>query len=190
MTYLLVRLLTVGSLIIQLLGRLQLFQPTRIAAHVLWVFLCRRYCVASFDCMGHALNIIYLWLWWFFAIVFNDKKSKYLWVEQSSAGKLSLFSKPDFCIGGARVNHVNSWPYLSHITSCIMTIVWTYATWHRRFKLVSSQLFYSNSNAFILEIIVGKKCPRLQLGANPHVFFHSLSRCTYRLLYAKLLSRT
>ena len=41
-------------------------------------------------------------------MIFNAKKSKCLWLQQSSASNVSSFIKPEFFIGGARVDFVES----------------------------------------------------------------------------------
>ena len=50
-----------------------------------------------------------------YAIVFNAKKSKCLWVKHSSAIKVASDRKPQFVIDGSVIEFVDSWPYLGHI---------------------------------------------------------------------------
>ena len=48
-----------------------------------------------------------------FAIVFNAKMSKCLWVKHSSANKVASDRKTQFVIGGSVIEY--SWPHLGHI---------------------------------------------------------------------------
>ena len=50
-----------------------------------------------------------------YVIVFNVKKSKFLWVRHSSASKVASDRKPQFAIGGSIIEYVDSWPHLGHI---------------------------------------------------------------------------
>ena len=50
-----------------------------------------------------------------YAIVFNAKKSKCLWVKHSSAINVASDRKPQFVIGGSVFEYVDSWPHLDHI---------------------------------------------------------------------------
>ena len=50
-----------------------------------------------------------------YAIVFNAKKSKYLWVQHSSACKVASVRKPQVGIGGFVIECVDSCPHLGHI---------------------------------------------------------------------------
>ena len=50
-----------------------------------------------------------------YAIVFNAKKSKCLWVKHSSANKIVSNRKPQFVIGGSVIEFVDSWPHPGHI---------------------------------------------------------------------------
>ena len=50
-----------------------------------------------------------------YAINFNAKKSKSLWVKHSSANKVASDRKPQFVIGGSVIEFVDSLPHLGHI---------------------------------------------------------------------------
>ena len=50
-----------------------------------------------------------------YAIVFNAKKSKSLWVKLSSAIKITSDRKPQFVIGGSVIEFIDCWPHLGHI---------------------------------------------------------------------------
>ena len=49
-----------------------------------------------------------------YAIVFNAKTSKRLWVKHSSASKVTSIRKPLFVIDGSVIEYVDSWPHLGH----------------------------------------------------------------------------
>ena len=50
-----------------------------------------------------------------YAIVFNAKKSKCLWVQHSSAIKVASDRKHQFVIGRSVLEYVDSWPHQGHI---------------------------------------------------------------------------
>ena len=50
-----------------------------------------------------------------YAIVFNAKKSKYIWVKHRSTIKVASDRKPQFVIGDSVIEYVDSWPHLGHI---------------------------------------------------------------------------
>ena len=47
-----------------------------------------------------------------YAIVFNAKKSKCLWVKHSSAIKVASDRKPQFVIGASVIEFADSWPQI------------------------------------------------------------------------------
>ena len=57
-----------------------------------------------------------------YAIVFNAKKSKCLWVKHSSAIKVASDRKPQFVIGDSVIEFVDSWPHLGHIIAYFIAV--------------------------------------------------------------------
>ena len=55
-----------------------------------------------------------------YAIVFNAKKSKCLWVQHRSASKLESDGNPQFVTGDSAIEYVDSWSHLGHIIAFIM----------------------------------------------------------------------
>ena len=84
--------------------------------HFLWQFPLPAYRIVGPNNTGYSFNAWYLR--WFCAGIrhyFNDKKSKCVLVQHSSASKVASDRKPQFVFGGSVIEYVDSLPHLGHI---------------------------------------------------------------------------